>query len=102
MTQLAHETLAFANSDASRDRVNLVPTADDQRDGAGAPAAQDGAAHRYLLVLRFAVFNLAAFALLGAAYLRRPATGRSAIPTRAGESSTCCATISGDPATRPG
>ena len=71
MTQLAHETLAFANSDASHDCVNLVPTADDQRDGAGAPAAQDGAAHRYLLVLRFAVFNLAAFALLGAAYLQR-------------------------------
>ena len=63
MTQLAHEPLAFTNSDASHDRVKLVPTADDQRDGAGAPAAQNAAAHRYLLVLRFAVFNLAILGL---------------------------------------
>ncbi|MFQ5958233.1 MAG: MotA/TolQ/ExbB proton channel family protein [Alphaproteobacteria bacterium] len=70
MTQLAQQTQAFANSDACHDRVRLVPKAGDQRDAAGAPAAQDAAAHRYLLVLRFAVFNLAALALLGAAYLQ--------------------------------
>ena len=66
MTQLAQEVRGFASSEAREHWTGAI--AREGHDIEHAPRASAGAAQRYLLVFQFAVVNLAAFALLGAAY----------------------------------
>ena len=70
MTQVVGEARVFGNYEIAEDRVEDIQITDD--DGRVSHARPTGAttAHRYLLALRFAVFNLAALALLGAAYMQ--------------------------------
>ncbi|MFQ5973844.1 MAG: MotA/TolQ/ExbB proton channel family protein [Alphaproteobacteria bacterium] len=57
------------DDEGPEDRVRVVPIAH-ERDVLDAPDTSAAGTLRYLLVLRFTVFNVAAFALLGAAYMR--------------------------------
>ena len=67
MTAAVQTAPSFIGADTPRDRFEVISGAIADADAAAPEAADGTAAHRYLLVLRFAVFNLAAFALLGAA-----------------------------------
>ena len=68
MTQLAQEVRGFASGQAREHWSGSI--AREGNDIEHAPQGSAGAAQRYLLVFQFAVVNLAAFALLGAAYLQ--------------------------------
>ncbi len=74
MTQVVQDARTFVKDDkdhAPKPRVEVVARAAEDRDlFSKAPRTGATMVYRYLLVLRFAVFNLAAFALLGAAYLQ--------------------------------
>ncbi len=70
MTEVVQGTRTLVRDDAPKPRVEVVARAAEDRDLSKAPRTGATTVYRYLLVLRFAVFNLAAFALLGAAYLQ--------------------------------
>ncbi len=70
MTELVQGTRTFVRDDAPKPRVEVVARAAEDRDLSKAPRTGATTVYRYLLVLRFAVLNLTAFALLGAAYLQ--------------------------------
>lgn len=68
MTQLAQEAQGFASSEAREHGFSSIGSEGYNIDLTTHESA--ATAQRYLLVFRFAVVNLAAFALLGAAYLQ--------------------------------
>ncbi len=70
MTEAVQGTRTLVRDHAPKPRVEVVARAAEDRDLSKAPRTGATTVDRYLLVLRFAVFNLAAFALLGAAYLQ--------------------------------
>ncbi len=70
MTLAMHDAQALPDDAASPDRGRLVPVAADDGVDTDAVPIDASATQRHLLLLRFAVFNLAAFALLGAAYVQ--------------------------------
>ncbi|MEE8559192.1 MAG: hypothetical protein V3S88_00565 [Alphaproteobacteria bacterium] len=70
MTDVVQGTRTIVKDHAPKPRVEVVARAAEDRDLSKAPRTGATTVDRYLLVLRFAVFNLAAFALLGAAYLQ--------------------------------
>ncbi len=70
MTEAVQGTRTLVKDHAPKPRVEVVARAAEDRHLSKAPRTGATTVDRYLLVLRFAVFNLAAFALLGAAYLR--------------------------------
>ena len=67
MTQVCQKARVVANDQAPHDGADVVPIAAEDREVTNPPESRAPATQRYLLVLQFAVFNLAAFALLGAA-----------------------------------
>ncbi len=67
MRQVYQKAPAVANDQAPHDGADVVPIAAEDREVTNPPESRAPATQRYLLVLQFAVFNLAAFALLGAA-----------------------------------
>ncbi len=70
MAQLAEEAPSFARGEV-RDQPNWAGSiVGENRDISPAPHGSASGTQRYLLMLQFAVVNLAAFALLGAAYLQ--------------------------------
>ncbi len=73
MTELVQDARTFVKDgkdEAPKPRVEVVAGAAEDRVAPKAPHRGAPAAYPYLLVLRFAVLNLAAFALLAAAYLQ--------------------------------
>ena len=70
MTEAVQGTRTIVKDHAPKPRVEVVARAAEDRHLSKAPRTGATTVDRYLLVLRFAVFNLAAFALLGAAYLQ--------------------------------
>ncbi len=70
MTQDVQEPRAFFGDDAHQGRAKVVPIAARERDTPNAPRLHTTATQKHLLMFRFAVFNLAAFALFGATYLQ--------------------------------
>ena len=70
MTQVGREARVFGNCEIPEDRVEDVQITGDDWGVSHARPTGATTAHRYLLALRFAVFNLAALALLGAAYMQ--------------------------------
>ncbi len=73
MTEVVQGTRTFVKDDkddAPKPRVEVVARAAEERDLSKASRSVATSVYSYLLVLRFAVLNLAAFALLGAAYLQ--------------------------------
>ncbi len=67
MTQVVQKTRAFADEDESRESVTVLPCVGENAAPSKGSSGTKSAVHHHLLVLRFALFNLAAFALLGAA-----------------------------------
>lgn len=70
MTQVIHDVRTCANEAPHRDRVDVVSIAAGNRDVTSTPPTDASTTPRYVPVLQFAVFNLAGFALLGAAYVQ--------------------------------
>ncbi len=70
MTQLAHEVRSVANGDVRERPCWAGSIATEDRDISRPPHDSASGTRRFLLVLQFAVVNLATFALLGAAYLQ--------------------------------
>ncbi|MEE8548861.1 MAG: MotA/TolQ/ExbB proton channel family protein [Alphaproteobacteria bacterium] len=70
MTQVVQKARAFVREYAPQERVKVVPCAAQSWDGPATPDKGLGEGYPHLLVLRFAVFNLSAFALLGAVYIQ--------------------------------
>ncbi len=68
--QLAEEIRSFAENDVPERPVAAVSATGEGREASPALHAPATDTRRFLLVLQFAVVNLAAFALLGAAYLQ--------------------------------
>ena len=67
MRQVYQKAPAVANDLVPHDGADVVPIAAEDPEITNPPESRAPATQRYLLVLQFAVFNLAAFALLGAA-----------------------------------
>ena len=70
MTQIDQPARRLTTDPLLQDPARLASFAASRRDLAAAVRASVPDAHRYLLVFRFTLFNLAAFALLGAAYVQ--------------------------------
>ncbi len=70
MTQLAEEVRSFAKGEVPDQPHWASSITGENRDISHAPHGSASGTQRYLLMLQFAVVNLAAFALLGAAYLQ--------------------------------
>ena len=70
MTEVVQGTRTLVRDHAPKPPVEVVARAAKDRDLSKAPRTGATTVSRYLLVLRFAVLNLAAFALLGAAYVQ--------------------------------
>ena len=69
MTQVVEKVRVFGNCEIPEDRDEDLQITGDDGGVSHARSTRATMAHRYLLALRFAVFNLAALALLGAAYM---------------------------------
>ncbi len=70
MTQLAQDIRSSATGVVRERAFSAGSIAGENRDISPAPHGSASGTQRYLLMLQFAVVNLAAFALLGAAYLQ--------------------------------
>ena len=70
MTRLPQEALAPAGPEVGPEAATVVPIATEESPERGSFSPSSSPGTRYLLLLKFAVFNLAAFALLVAAYLQ--------------------------------
>ena len=70
MTQVVQKARAFVREYAPQERVKVLPCAAESWNVSATADKGLGEGYPHLLVLRFAVFNLAAFALLGAAYIQ--------------------------------
>ena len=66
----ADQRIAPIDDAVSRDRIGIVPQREDDASLSSARRDQLASTRRFLLVFRFALFNLAALALLGAVYLQ--------------------------------
>lgn len=69
MTQHIQAARAVVGDDARQDPAKVVAIPAQERDAEDAPRPHTTAAQKHLLMFRFALFNLAAFALFGATYL---------------------------------
>lgn len=70
MTQVVQKARAFVREYAPQERVKVVPCAARSWNVPAKPDKELGEGYPHLLVLRFAVFNLSALALLGAVYIQ--------------------------------
>ncbi len=68
MTQVVQEAQTITSDVSPQDRAGVVSIAAGNREVTPTPPENATTTHRHLPVLQFAVFNLAGFALLGAAY----------------------------------